>query len=222
MRGKLPHHIPSTSGLSWQKMWHFNKIPTPNRLGIIQMHHLHPVFTNKAKKKKKKKKLGGTLPLTREENNPLFILGEHTLALYISSGSSQNSHTIFEKILKSNRQKSSECTICIIFLKKILGETTTPPPFCKRIKKTPLLDFILCSTAKVKIVPHHGYRRSEIWRQNYTTFLGRNQHELCKKKMGIEYTICIQFSKKKSFGDTESLTLLHEDKKCPIGLYMIL
>ena len=40
---------------------------------------------------------------------------------------------------------------------------------------------MLCSTAKVKIVPHNGYRRSEIWRQNYT-FLGRNQHELCKKK----------------------------------------
>ena len=115
-------------------------------------------------------------------NNPLFILGEHTLALCKFSGLSQKSHTILEKILTSNRQKKgSECTICIIFSKILSGRPRPLTPYCKRIKKTPLLDFILFSTANLKILPHHVYRRLEISRQNNTQFLGRNQHELCKK-----------------------------------------
>ena len=39
------------------------------------------------------------------------------------------------------------------------------------------MGFIWSSTAKVKILPYHVYRQSEIWRQ----FFFRNQHELYKK-----------------------------------------
>ena len=159
------------------KMLHFSKIPPPYRLGIDSNAPFASDFHQQ------RKKLGGTLPLTREENNPLFILGEHTLAWCISSGSSQKSHTILEKILTSNRPKKGyECTICIIFSKHFSGRPRPPPPILQENKKTPLLDFILFSSANLKILPHHVYRRLEIWRQNYTKFLGRNQHELCKKK----------------------------------------
>ena len=63
---------------------------------------------------------------------------------------------------------------------------------------------MLCSAAKVKIVPHHGYRRSEIWRQNYTTFLGRNQHELCKKN-GHRIHHLHPIFKKKNLWETPNL-----------------
>ena len=102
--------------------FHDKKIPTPNRLGIYSNAPFASGFHQK------KKKTGGTLPLTREENNPLFILGEHTLALCISSGSSPKSHTILEKILKSNRQKRLRMHHLHHFVKNFLGETTTPFP----------------------------------------------------------------------------------------------
>ena len=59
-RGKLPHHMPSTSGL-----WHFNKMPTPNRLGMDS----NAPFASDVHQQRKNK-LVGTLPVTREENNP--------------------------------------------------------------------------------------------------------------------------------------------------------
>ena len=76
------------------------------------------------------------------------------------------------------------------FLKTVLGETTPPPPpLIVRVSKTPLLGFMLSSTAKVKIIPHHVYR----------SFEGKITHNFVGKillqKMGSECTICIHFSR---------------------------
>ena len=139
--------------------------------------------------------------------------------MYILGIVAKIQHNFGENINKQSAKKGSECTICIIFSKILSGRPRPLTPYCKRIKKNPLLDFILFSTANLKILPHHVYRRLEISRQNNTQFLGRNQHELCKK-LGIEYTICFQFSKT-SPENPESPTLLREDKKFPLGLYMI-
>ena len=121
------------------KMWHFSKIPTPNRLGIDSNAPISSGFHQQ-----RKKKLGGNLPLTREENNPLFILGEHTLAWCISSGSSQKSHTILEKILTSNRpKKAMNAPFASFFSKHFSGRPRPPPPYCKRIKNSPIGLYII-------------------------------------------------------------------------------
>ena len=88
------------------------------------------------------KKLGVTLPLTREENNPLFIRGEHTLALRISSRSSQNSHTILEKILTINLQKKAQNGPFASFFQIFSREDHEPPPpphLLRENKKNPPL-----------------------------------------------------------------------------------
>ena len=193
-RGKLTHHIPSTSGLSWQKCDISIKYQHPINKEWIQMHHLHPVFTNK------EKKLGGTLLLTREENNSLFKRAEHTLALRLYSGSSQNSQTVLEKIFTINLQKRLRMDHLHNFFRNFLGETTPPPPYCEKIKNLPSWAlYLFSSTVKMKIFPHHVYRQSEIWRQNYTHFFFRNQHELCKKGLRIHHLH--QLPKQNQFGE---------------------
>ena len=99
------------------------------------------------------------------------------------------------------------------FFRNFLGETT--PPLLRENKKPPLLGSIWSSTAKVKIFPHHVYRQSEIWRQNYTHFIWEINMNYAKK--GLEYTICINYPKKKIRGNPEPPTLLREDKNSLLG-----
>ena len=127
-RGTLPHYMPSTSGL-----WYFNKMPTPNRLGMDSNAPFASDFHQQ-----RKTKLVGTLPVTWEENNPLFIRGEHTLSLRISSGSSQTSYTIFKKnINNQSAKKAQNGPFASFFFKNFLGETTTPPLTAREQKKKP-------------------------------------------------------------------------------------
>ena len=128
-RGTLPHYMPSTSGL-----WYFNKMPTPNRLGMDSNAPFASDFHQQ-----RKTKLVGTLPVTWEENNLLFIRGEHTLSLRISSGSSQTSYTIFKKILTINLLKRLRMDYLHHFFQKFSrGDHDPPPPhYCERTKKNP-------------------------------------------------------------------------------------
>ena len=104
------------------KMGHFNKIPTPNRLGIASNAPFASGFH------KQRKKTGWDPPPHARGNNPLFILGENTLALCIFSGSSQKSHTILEKILTSNRQKKAQNAPFASFFQKFSRGDHDPSP----------------------------------------------------------------------------------------------
>ena len=191
MRGTLPHYMPSTSGL-----WYFNKMPTPNRLGMDSNAPFASDFHQQ-----RNTKLVGTLPATWEENNPLFIRGEHILSLRISSGSSQTSYTIKKNINYQSAKKAQNGPFASFFSKLFSGRPRPPPPTAREQKKKPLplLGFIWSSTAKVKILPYHVYRQSEIWRQNYMRF--------------FFWEINTNYTKKAYSGKPWTPTLLREDKK---------
>ena len=73
------------------------------------------------------------------------------------------------------------------FFQKFLGDPEPPPPLLREDKKFPSLAFPW-STAKVKIFPHHVYRRSEIWKRKlHTIFGGKNRHELGKNGLRMHH-----------------------------------
>ena len=117
-------------------------------------------------------------------------------------------------------KKAQNGPFASFFFRKFLGET--PPHILRENKKT-LPSWALYDPLHLrwKFLAHHVYRQPEIWRQNYTQFFMRNQHELCKKGLRIHHLHQI-FKKKKNRGNSkpEPPTLLREDKKIPLGLYM--
>ena len=89
------------------------------------------------------------------------------------------------------------------FFKIFLWETR--PPYFESIK-TPFLGFIWSYTSKVKILPHHVYRR--LVGKNYTQI---NMNS-AKSKLRIHHLL--PFFKKK-FSERPDPPLLWEDKKLP-------
>ena len=73
-------------------------------------------------------------------------------------------------MLTINLQKRLRMDHLHHFFQKFSRGDHDPPLLRENIKNPPLLGFIWSSTAKVKILPYHVYRQSEIWRQNYTRF----------------------------------------------------
>ena len=74
-----------------------------------------------------------------------------------------------EKSTRTRQKWAKNAPFASVFTNFLRETPTTPPPhYCKKIKKT-LFGFIWSSTAKVKILPHHVYRRSEIWKQKLHT-----------------------------------------------------
>ena len=139
-----------------------------NRLG---MYHLYP-FKKKTKTKKK----------TRAPPPPHAKGKKISRIMEIGDLKAKNTHN-FGGINRHELGKNGLRMYHLHpFFKNFLGETPTPPPILREDKKFPLVGFIWSSTGKVKILPHHIYRRSELWRQKlHTIFWGKIDTNSAKK-----------------------------------------
>ena len=172
---KLPHHIPCTTGLSWQK-WNFKKKKKKYQQAIGYEWTQNVSFVSVKKKKTK----GPPPPHAKGKKCP----ASWRLELW-----RQKLHTIFGGWNRHELGKNGlRMHHLHPFFKNFLGETPNPPPHCEKIKKFPSLAFPLDLQLRWKFFPHHVYRWSEIWKQKLHTILGGwNRHELGKNGLRMHH-----------------------------------